>query len=470
MRLGFSIKPRGKPGLKPYDTRRWQNSPHLSVSLAYLRDILLYLGQRGIPMYRMDSRLAPYLTHPDLPQFHDQIEECKAELASVGRMARDLGIRLSFHAPLTISLSTPDEGRGNAALAELESLAKILDAMGLPPESVIVAHGGGAYDDKNAALERLVERVESAPAAVRRRLVLEHDSTFTMADLYSVYQRTGVPLVYDHLHYLNEMPKSFPFPEAVSLALSTWPRDVRPKVHFSTPSASAREVKKPDGGTYLKPPTWKEHSDFVNPFSFIAFLQATSRMRDFDIMLETKATDIALLKLRKDLGRFAPALVAKLEGPPKGLMEEEAEYEEPFDWEPEQEPTRVLVVVVNNPKDWERIEQEHWYRIPVETAPTQVGADYLAFYQTGAFGDEGHSIRFVAPVKRYSLVKRKELLPEEKDHPRAEKLYYKVTLGELQPLPSPVPASKLRRITFIPTTMQSILAASDVSELWMKNG
>ena len=43
MRLGFAVKIVGQPGLKSNDTRRWQNNPHLSVSLAYLRDILVYL-------------------------------------------------------------------------------------------------------------------------------------------------------------------------------------------------------------------------------------------------------------------------------------------------------------------------------------------------------------------------------------------------------------------------------------------
>jgi UV DNA damage endonuclease len=28
-------------------------------------------------MYRISSDIAPYITHPDLPQFHQQIEECR---------------------------------------------------------------------------------------------------------------------------------------------------------------------------------------------------------------------------------------------------------------------------------------------------------------------------------------------------------------------------------------------------------
>ena len=44
--LGFPVKVIGTP-LRSHDSRRWQNEPHLSVSLAYLRDIFTYLHSRA---------------------------------------------------------------------------------------------------------------------------------------------------------------------------------------------------------------------------------------------------------------------------------------------------------------------------------------------------------------------------------------------------------------------------------------
>jgi hypothetical protein len=38
-RLGFPVRVQGAP-IRSHDSRRYQNRPHLSVSLAYLRDIL----------------------------------------------------------------------------------------------------------------------------------------------------------------------------------------------------------------------------------------------------------------------------------------------------------------------------------------------------------------------------------------------------------------------------------------------
>jgi UV DNA damage endonuclease len=152
MRLGFAVKVLGQPHLKTNDSRRWQNSPHLSVSLAYVRDVLVYLQRVGITMYRLSSDLAPYVTHPDMPQFHGQIDECRAELAEIGRMAREAELRLSFHPSQYIVLSAPDEIVARKSMADIESQASMLDAMGLDERAVVVTHVGGVYDDREAAM------------------------------------------------------------------------------------------------------------------------------------------------------------------------------------------------------------------------------------------------------------------------------------------------------------------------------
>src|SRR5689334_20829445 len=97
LRLGFAVKVVGRNDLKSNDTRRWQSNPHLRVSLTYLHAIFDYLQQHAITMYRMSSDLAPYVTHPDLPQFHRQIEESDDDLRRLGARAREQGLRLSFH-------------------------------------------------------------------------------------------------------------------------------------------------------------------------------------------------------------------------------------------------------------------------------------------------------------------------------------------------------------------------------------
>lgn len=125
----------------------------------------------------------------------------------------------------------------------------------------------------------------------------------------------------------------------------------------------------------------------------------------------------------------------------------------------------VLVAVLTARRDLEIARVLGWYRIPVQTAPKTVRVDWLAFFLTGAFGEERWSIRYLAPVLGHELVTRRELLVEEGDHPRADEPYFKVQLGPLSQLARPVPARRWRRFTFLYTTGERLLAARDVNEL-----
>lgn len=310
MRLGFAVKVLGEPGLRSHDSRRWQNGPHLSVSLAYLRDIFGYLRRVDISMYRMSSQLAPYVTRPDMPQFHHQIEECRRELAALGQVAREQGLRLSFHPSQYVVLNAPDENLAARGAADIEAQAEMLEWMGLGPEAVVVVHVGGLYDDREEARERFVRRYERLSGIAQQRLTLENDErSFSVADTVWIHDRTGLRLVFDSLHHLNN-PGGMEVAEAAALALKTWPSDQRPKVHFSSPRTEMRVVQQVDPETgrkaeAIRPPIWTQHSDYVNPFEFIAFLQQVQGLRPFDVMLEAKAKDLALLRLREDLQRIA---------------------------------------------------------------------------------------------------------------------------------------------------------------------
>lgn len=308
MRLGFPVKVLGHPGLRPYDSRRWQNSPHLSVSLAYLRDIILYLERKWIKFYRLASELAPYITHPGLPSFRHQIEECSRELEEIGRMARERGIRFSFH-PSYINLTSPHQETVEHSLQRITVLARILDAMGLGPDAVVVIHAGGTYGDKASALDRLCWVLEKVPQEVRSRLSIENDDAlFSVRDLLWVHKRSGIPITFDHLHFLNHND-GMEEGEALSLCLETWPEGITPKVHFSSPRTAMKLVGE-GGKKRAYPPHPSEHADFVDPFEFIAFchIAMKAKNRNFDIMLEAKARDLALLELRENLKKFAPEL------------------------------------------------------------------------------------------------------------------------------------------------------------------
>jgi len=130
----------------------------------------------------------------------------------------------------------------------------------------------------------------------------------------------------------------------------------------------------------------------------------------------------------------------------------------------------VLVVVVNSQEDLARARDQGWYRIPVGRAPPRIAAEFLAFYLTGAFPEQDRwAVKWVAPVSGYRVMTRLELLPHEADHPRAGERYYRVSLGPLRALKCPIPSRRLRRITFISTTLARLAEAEEINDLWLKS-
>ena len=341
LRLGFPVKVMGRPDLKTQDTRRWQKNPHLKCSLELLDGVLDYLKRERLDMYRLSSDIAPYATHPDMPQFHSMVADSDAELRAFGAKARDHDIRLSFHPSQYVLLNSPDAELTRKSIWDLSSQAEMLDRMELDDEAVMVTHVGGVYDDREASRARWIEGYERCPEHVRRRLVLENDDIrFSAADALWIHERTGVRLIFDYQHFWCLNPEGLDMRVTLEKFVASWPAGVRPKIHFSSPRTEMRELKqkitpkqreaakagtakakkgevlkaavKPTARvkTVLRPPIWTGHADFTNPFEFATFMRMAQGL-DFDVMMEGKAKDVSLLRLRPDLLRFAPDVAAR---------------------------------------------------------------------------------------------------------------------------------------------------------------
>ena len=131
---------------------------------------------------------------------------------------------------------------------------------------------------------------------------------------------------------------------------------------------------------------------------------------------------------------------------------------------------RVLVAYVPRPADFALIEREGWYRIPQVHAPKGLYAEYIAFYFGRHFGTKKWAIHYYAPNLGHELVTRRELLPDEPDHPRADAWYYKVQLGDLCSLSRPIMSLRWRRITFFHTTGDRFQDAVEINDLFLDGG
>jgi UV DNA damage endonuclease len=311
VRLGFAVKVMGMSGLRSRDARRWQNSPHLSVSLGYVREILNYMAETDIQMYRLASGLAPYVTHPDHPEFHGQVDECLEELEQLGARANRDGVRLSFHPGQYIVINSPDEDIAARSIADIEAQARILDAMGLGDEAVIVTHVGGAYGKPKEALARFAWRTERLSRSALRRLVVENDDRlFSVEDALLIHKMTGLRVVFDAHHHRCFNPHGIAAAEAARMAIQTWAGwDSRAKIHYSSPRDGSELASAGNGRSAGR--AIRAHADYIEPGPFVDFYRSIADLSP-DVMLEAKSKDKALLRLRNDLIKNAPDLAAIL--------------------------------------------------------------------------------------------------------------------------------------------------------------
>jgi hypothetical protein len=128
---------------------------------------------------------------------------------------------------------------------------------------------------------------------------------------------------------------------------------------------------------------------------------------------------------------------------------------------------RVLIAIMNNLQDWEIVQNERWYRIPVKKTPEDASnIDWLAFYFTAKFDSDKWAIHYFSRVEGHELVTRADLFPNQADHPRAGNWYFKLALGPLHHKIPPIVSNKWRRITFILTTGDRFENAIEINDLF----
>jgi len=129
---------------------------------------------------------------------------------------------------------------------------------------------------------------------------------------------------------------------------------------------------------------------------------------------------------------------------------------------------RVLVAIMPSPRDFAIARDQCWYRIPKKQATKGVHAEYLAFYFNRTFGKQKWAIHYYSRKLGHELVRRRDLLTEEPDHRRADEIYYKIQLAPLQQLERPIVSLRWRRISFIHTTWDRFVDATEINDLFVE--
>jgi UV DNA damage endonuclease len=252
-------------------------------NLLGLETILRWNAEHGVNLFRIGQSLIPFASHPAFP--YDWEAEHGDDLRGIGELARSLGIRLSMHPGQFIQPGSLRPEVSERSLAELRYAACVFDLIG-SPDSVIVLHMGGAYEDRTASTDRFVETVRSE-TGILRYLALENDERlWTVADIVHTARSLGVPAITDSFHHgLN--PGGLALREALDHSLPTWEmRDARPKIHLSS-----QDPEKQAGA----------HAYSVDLEDWHALLAALDG-READVMVEAKGKEQALVPLGVGIG------------------------------------------------------------------------------------------------------------------------------------------------------------------------
>ena len=252
-----------------------------------LLEIIKWNHENGFNFFRITSNLFPWCSEYKLSDMPDYDEICDV-LSNAGSYATTNDIRITCHPGPFNVLTSPHEHVVENCINDLSTHGEVFDMMGVSrtPYNKINIHIGGAYGDKVSAMERFCENFNRLPNSVKSRLTVENDDKATMysvKDLYEgVYCKIGIPIVFDYHHH-RFCTGGLSEEDALEVAISTWPTDIVPVVHYS----ESRSKEQLDES--IRP---QAHSDYV-----LEYINTYGNR--VDIMIEAKAKELALIKYKE---------------------------------------------------------------------------------------------------------------------------------------------------------------------------
>ncbi|EXJ74947.1 uncharacterized protein A1O5_01643 [Cladophialophora psammophila CBS 110553] len=236
---------------QPADIARGQEYVE-ALGLANARDIVKMLRwnhRYGIKFLRLSSEMFPFASHDvygyQLAPFASEV------LAEAGRVAAELGHRLTTHPGQFTQLGSPRKEVIQASIRDLEYHCEMLELLELPPQlnrdAVMILHMGGVFGDKAVTIARFKENYVKLRQGIKDRLVLENDDvSYSVHDLLPVCEELNIPLVLD-FHHHNIVFDGDKVREGTldimglyDRITATWTRKgITQKMHYSEPVPSA---------------------------------------------------------------------------------------------------------------------------------------------------------------------------------------------------------------------------------------
>ncbi|MFD6506147.1 UV DNA damage repair endonuclease UvsE [Bacillus sp. NPDC060175] len=248
--------------------------------------ILHYNIAHEIPLYRLSSSIVPLATHPEVK--FDYLQTFAPLWRKIGALIQEHNLRISFH-PNQFTLFTSEKPHITTnAITDMTYHYNVLDAIGIADSSYINIHVGGAYGNKESAIGRFHENIKKLPSHIKKQMTLENDDkTYTTSETLAICQKEKIPFVFDYHHHIANLCGE-PLEELIPMIFETWSHtNIPPKVHISSPKSEKE---------------FRAHSNYIDLEFIKPFLHIAKKVdRNFDIMIESKQKDLALLQLISEI-------------------------------------------------------------------------------------------------------------------------------------------------------------------------
>ncbi|MDD4779176.1 MAG: UV DNA damage repair endonuclease UvsE [Tissierellia bacterium] len=268
-----------KSASKLSDKERLNRLKSIAVDNLYnTLKILKWCVANNIHMYRCSSDLIPLATH-DLGNWawwddKDIINMCN----QIKSFAEVNNIRLSMHPDQFVVINSDKFKVLESSIINLVYHNKLSEMIG---NNTLVLHVGGVNGNKVTAIERFMTNFKLLPTNIKSKIVLENDDkSFSITDVLYICKTLNIPMVLD-LHYCKCYNNNEDIYELRQDIINTW-NGRKPKVHISS------------GKDFI---TDRSHAGYIAVEDYNCVLEFCKN--DFDIMVESKEKDLAILKLRK---------------------------------------------------------------------------------------------------------------------------------------------------------------------------
>lgn len=253
-----------------------------------LVNILRFNVENDLKFFRLSSGIIPFASHPINNLDWQNI--FKNEFIKLGQYIKEKEFRISMHPDQFVVLNSKNPTILKNSINELKYHCELLDLLKLNNSAKVQIHIGGVYGNKNEAIKTFIQNYKDLPEFIKKRLAIENDDyRFSLKDCYGVYEKIGVPIIFDSFHHecLNNNERII---DALRLVKNTWnQKDGIPMVDYS--SQKFGSVK-------------GAHTNHIDINHFANFLKLKQNF-DCDIMLEIKDKEVSAIKAIKFIKNMA---------------------------------------------------------------------------------------------------------------------------------------------------------------------